>query len=619
MSPCKKSILFISILFSTVHLYAQIYHVEPLNWWVGMKNPNVQLIVNGKNIAAATPEIKYPGVSISKITLAESKNYIFIDLTIAPSTLPGNFPIIFKIGEKTVQKYTYSLLQREAGSENLKGFSASDVIYLITPDRFANGDPKNDVVPTMLETKLNRKDQSGRHGGDLRGIINSLDYIENMGFTAIWPSPVLENNMPEYSYHGYAITDFYKVDPRFGTLDDYKELSKKAKQKGIKLIFDDVVNHSGIKYWWMDDLPFKTWINHPDSFVMTNHRRTTNEDLYASNYDKELMSKGWFWTNMPDLNGSNEFMANYLIQNSIWWIETLQLGGIRQDTYCYSDKSFLTKWSCSLMSEYPNFSIVGEEWSYNPLIVSYWQQGKKNHDGYTGCLKSSMDFPTQMALVQALKESESSDFSKGMTRIYEGLANDFVYPNPNALLVFGDNHDMDRIYTQLDKNLDLTKIALTYLFTIRGIPQVYYGTEVLMDNTGFNGNHGVIRTDFPGGWATDSVNAITGKGLSSDQQNMQNYVRKLLNWRKNNSTISNGKTLHFAPFDGIYVYFRYTDNETIMVVINKNEKEINLDSKRFSEILSNKNKATEVLNGEIFQLNAGIKLNAKSATIFKIE
>jgi len=619
MSPCKKAIIFISIFFSTVNLYAQIYHVEPLNWWVGMKNPNVQIMINGKNIAATTPEIKYPGVSITKITSGESKNFIFIDLTIAPSTLPGNFPIVFKIGEKTVQKYTYSLLQREAGAENLKGFSASDVIYLITPDRFANGDPKNDVVPTMLETKIDRKDQSGRHGGDLRGIINNLDYIENMGFTAIWPSPVLENNMPQYSYHGYAITDFYKVDPRFGTLDDYKELSKKAKQKGIKLIFDGVVNHSGSKYWWMDDLPFKTWINYPDSFVMTNHRRTTNEDLYASNYDKELMTKGWFWTNMPDLNGANEFMANYLIQNSIWWIETLQLGGIRQDTYCYSDKSFLTNWSCSIMKEYPNFSMVGEEWSYNPLIVSYWQQGKKNHDGYTGCLKSSMDFPTQTAIVQALKESESSDFSKGMTRIYEGLANDFIYANPNALLVFGDNHDMDRIYTQLDKNLDLTKIALTYLFTIRGIPQVYYGTEVLMDNTGFHDNHGVIRTDFPGGWAADSVNAFTGKGLSSDQQNMQNYVKRLLNWRKNNSTISTGKTLHFAPFDGIYVYFRYTDNETIMVVINKNDKEIKLDNKRFDEILANKNKATEVLNGESFQLNTGIKLNAKSAIIFKIE
>jgi glycosidase len=614
-----KSLLILFIFIWNPFLQAQIQRVEPLNWWVGMKNPNLQLLVYGKNIAETTPEINYDGVKINSSIPGDSKNYLFINLTIAPSTRPGNFVINFKLGNKTKEKYNYTLLPRETGAADLKGFSASDVIYLITPDRFANGDPKNDIVPTMLEKKIDRKDQSGRHGGDLRGIINNLDYIENMGFTAIWPSPVLENNMPQYSYHGYAITDYYKVDPRFGTLEDYKELSKKAKQKGIKLIFDGVVNHSGSKYWWMDDLPFKTWINHPDSFVMTNHRRTTNEDLYASNYDKELMTKGWFWTNMPDLNGANEFMANYLIQNSIWWIETLQLGGIRQDTYCYSDKSFLTKWSCSIMNEYPNFSMVGEEWSYNPLIVSYWQQGKKNHDGYTGCLKSSMDFPTQTAIVQALKESESSDFSKGLTRIYEGLGNDFVYANPNALLVFGDNHDMDRIYTQLDKNLDLTKIALTYLFTIRGIPQVYYGTEVLMDNTGFSGNHGVIRTDFPGGWATDSVNALTGKGLSADQQNMQNYLKKLLNWRKNNSTISNGKTLHFAPFDGIYAYFRYNENETIMVVINKNEKEMKLDTKRFDEILSNKNKATNVLTAQSFNFKEGIKLNPKSATIFKIE
>ena len=611
--------LLIFLLFSTTS-FAQtnIQHVEPLNWWVGMRDQNLQLMIHGNGIGETTPVIRYPGVSLLKTHKADSKNYLFLDLRITKSAKPGTVKIDFTQNGKVVDTYNYTLLARQPNAAQVKGFTAADVVYLITPDRFANGDPSNDVVAGMKENKVNRSAEGGRHGGDIRGIINHLDYIAGMGFTAIWPSPVLENDMAAYSYHGYAITNHYKVDPRFGTLDEYKELATKAKAKGLKLIFDGVLNHTGSNYWWMKDLPFKNWLNYPDAYQPTNHRRTVNEDMYASEFDKDLMRRGWFDTTMPDMNGQNPFMANYLIQNSIWWIETLQLGGLRQDTYGYSDKSLLSNWSCRIMAEYPNFSMVGEEWSLNPLITSYWQQGKKNHDGYSGCLKSSMDFPLQTALVEDLKAPESSDPAKGMTRLYEALANDFVYPDPKALLVFGDNHDMDRLFTQLGKDVDLTRMALTYLLTVRGIPQIYYGTEVLMDNAPSFGNHGVIRSDFPGGWGGDAANAFTGTGLNPDQRDVQAYLKKLLNWRKNAAVIHNGKTLHFAPFGGVYVYFRFDAGKTIMVVLNSSKTSKTIDPQRFAEILKGKTNAANVLTREKTDLNNPFQIGGKSVVILEI-
>lgn len=611
-------LLTFSLALITTQASAQIQHIEPLNWWVGMKNPNLQLLVHGTNIAETTPSINYAGVRLVKSHKGDSPNYLFLDLVIAKTTKPGTFNIEFKSKGKTLYTQPYTLLAREQDAAKFKGFDASDVVYLIVPDRFANGDPSNDIQANMRETTINRSFDGGRHGGDLRGIINHVDYLADMGFTAIWSTPLLENDMKSYSYHGYAITNHYKVDPRFGTLDDYKALSAKARSRGMKLIFDGVINHSGRNYWWMTDLPFKDWINYPDSMQMTNHRRTVNQDMYASQYDKAAMSKGWFAPSMPDMNGRNPFLANYLIQNSIWWIETLQLGGIRQDTYCYSDKDFSKNWSCNIMTEYPNFNIVGEEWSFNPLVTSYWQRGKKNYDGYVSCLKSVMDFPLQMALTLGLKETEGSDFSKGLTRLYENLANDFVYADPKSVLVMGDNHDMDRILTQFNDDVALNKIALTYLLTTRGIPQLLYGTEVLMTNTGHANNHGVIRSDFPGGWEGDAVDGFTGKGLSTEQSNFQSWLKQLLNWRKQNPVIATGNIVHFAPFDGIYVYFRYNKDKTIMVVINKNDTPINLDTKRFAEILNNKTQATNILTQATYPLTQALPIDAKSATIFEI-
>jgi glycosidase len=611
--------VFMLANFIYANSIAQLNHVEPLNWWVGMKNPNLQLLINGNNIGETTASINYAGVSIIKTTKGDSKHYLFIDLLIAKNTKPGIFPISFKKDGRELYSYRYELKKRAQDAAQLQGFNSSDAIYLIVPDRFANGDYSNDLVEGMKENKIDRSFPGGRHGGDIRGIINNLDYVQNMGFTAIWPTPMLENDMPAYSYHGYAITNHYKVDPRYGTLDEYKELSAKMRQRGMKLIFDEVLNHTGSNYWWMNDLPFKNWLNFPGQYTQTNHRRTSNQDIHVSQYDKDLFTNGWFDKTMPDMNGQNPFMANYLTQNTIWWIETLQLGGVRQDTYGYSDKTFLKNWSCSIMNEYPNFSIVGEEWSTNPLITSYWQRGKKNQDGYDGCLNTVMDFPLQAALVQSLNGEEGESYNTAFTKLYEALANDFAYANPNQLLLMGDNHDMDRLFMQLKQDVALTKMGLTYLLTIRGIPQIFYGTEILMDNSPQHKNDGLIRADFPGGWKEDASNGFTGEGLTTDQQSVQTYLKQLLNWRKKNPVIANGQTLHFAPFEGIYVYFRYNKEQMVMVLMNKNDREMNVDTRRFAEILKGRTKAVDPLSNEPVDIRSNLSLKPKSSTIFEIK
>jgi glycosidase len=518
---------------------------------------------------------------------ADSPNYLFIDLNISESAKAGQFNITFKFenGEDLVQ--TYELKKREKSAEDYVGFDSSDVIYLITPDRFANANPSNDIDTTLLEKTINRKNDYARHGGDIKGITKHLDYISDMGFTAIWSCPLLTNDMPRASYHGYAMTDFYEVDPRFGTLEEYKELADKAREKGVKLIMDQVANHCGVEHWWMKDLPFKDWVNQQEVFENhqklknSSHRRTVNQDLYASQNDKKEMNEGWFVAAMPDLNQRNPFMANYIIQNSIWWIETAGLGGIRQDTYPYPDKEFMSDWAGAIMTEYPNFNIVGEEWSYNPLLIAYWQDGHVNKDGYDSNLKSSMDFAMQSNIVQGLKEQES--WGNGLVKIYDGLANDFAYFPPKDILIFPDNHDMSRIFTQLGEDVTKTKMALSFQLVLPRTVQFYYGTEILMNDTANPGDHGLIRTDFPGGWDGDATNAFTGEGLTDAQKDMQSYLKKLLNYRKTSNAIHEGKTLHFAPEQGVYVLFRILGDETVVHILNKNDKPIDLDLSRFEE------------------------------------
>ncbi len=598
---------------------AKLERVEPLNWWIGLKDNTLQLLVKEDSISKATVDVSYVGVTVDKVNKADSPNYLFIDLSIANNTKAGKFDIVFKFEDGTEKKHTYELRDKTKPSEDYIGFNSSDAILLITPDRFANGDESNDIVEGLNETKIDRTDDYARHGGDLRGIIDHLDYISDLGYTAVWPTPVLMNDMYRGSYHGYAITDYNKVDPRFGTLDDYIELSSKLKEKGMSLIMDQVANHCGLEHWWMKDLPFKDWVNNQAVFEnkekanYSNHRRTSNQDIYASKQDNEGMVNGWFVDTMPDLNQRNPFMAKYIIQNSIWWIETLQLGGIRQDTYPYPDKNFMANWAGVIMNEYPNFSIVGEEWSLNPLLVGYWQTGANNKDGYESNLRSTMDFPMQRAIVNALNEEESWD--KGLVKMYEGLANDFSYTTPKDIMIFPDNHDMSRIHTQLIEDVSNTKMALGYLLSLPRIAQVYYGTEILMNDTAKPGDHGLIRTDFPGGWEGDTVNAFTGKGLSKDQKDMQSYLKKVLNYRISSKAIHEGKTVHFSPFMRTYTLFRILDDEVVVVMLNKNEKPMTIDLKRFEEIGLTGKTLKNIITSEEFKWDADITFKTKGITI----
>ena len=614
-----KHIIFLLVMFCSISVSSQIERVEPPNWWVGFKDSKLQLLVKGNDISALTPEIEYAGVRIQKVHKAKSPNYLFIDLQIDSDAKPGSFTIVFNAKGKKKLKHEYTLKEKQKPSDEYIGFDSSDVIYLITPDRFANANPDNDIIEGLKETAIDRKDDYARHGGDIQGITDHVDYISDMGFTAIWSCPLLTNDMDSYSYHGYAITDLYQIDPRFGTMQDYVELSAKANQNGVKLIMDQVANHCGSEHWWMKDLPFEDWINNQANYeagkktIYSNHRRTTNQDIYASKIDAIGMTDGWFVDSMPDLNQNNPYMATYLIQNSIWWIESAQLGGIRQDTYPYPDKVFMSNWAGAIMDEYPNFSIVGEEWSYNPLLVGYWQQGAKNHDGYESNLRSTMDFPMQRKIVEALKEDEKWD--KGLVKIYEGLANDFHYPSPKDIMIFPDNHDMDRIHTQFDEDAVLTKMAMAYFLTLPRIPQLYYGTEILMQNTAKPGDHGLIRTDFPGGWDGDATNAFTASGLRDAQLDMQQYLKTLLQFRKNSTTIHEGRTIHFSPNDGVYLMFRIMDDNIVVLILNKNDESYVLDLSQFKEIGLEEKKLKDVITGNEILWKDSLTLEEKGATI----
>ena len=614
LSSLKLALGCIFILnLSLADLNAQELRVEPPNWWLGMHMNVIQLMVHAEDISTYQPELKYKGVEITKIHKADSPNYLFIDLGISEEAKPGTFEIKFnKKGAKNLS-FDFSLKSRVKSAEDYVGFNHEDVVYLITPDRFANGNPKNDSVKNLREIKVDRENNYGRHGGDIHGIIDHLDYIADMGFTSIWSSPLLTNDMKSSSYHGYAITDFYEVDPRFGDLDTYKELSLKASQKGLGLIMDMVANHCGSGHWWMEDLPFSDWLNFQSEYETeeeiptSNHKRSVNQDPYASTFDTKIMHDGWFVPTMPDLNQGNTFLANYIIQNSIWWVETLQLHGIRQDTYPYPDKEFMSDWAAAIMEEYPNFNIVGEEWTTDQLLVGYWQQGQNNSDAYESNLRSVMDFPMQMKIVQALNEGNEG-WGNGLTKIYEGLANDFYYPRPRDVMIFPDNHDMDRIFTQLKEDIDNTKMTLGLMLTLPRTPQIYYGTEILMENSEQPGDHGLIRTDFPGGWDDDKVNAFTGENLPEKQKEFQEFLKTLLNFRKTSDAILNGNMVHFAPFDGIYTVFRIHDEETVVSFLNTNEKSMKIDLSRFDELNFDGKQFQSVLQNTSFNWGKELQL-----------
>lgn len=608
--------LFYFSLCSSVLLSQNIERIEPPHWYVGMHNPELQLMVYAENIQSYKVDINRKGVKFLKVHKPNNQNYIFLDLVITDKAKAGRFDIKFSQNGKKDLKYSYELKKRLSGSALRNSFSSKDVIYLITPDRFANGDTSNDTIAGMKEG-YDRSIDYGRHGGDLRGIINNLDYIKEMGYTALWLNPVLVNDQTDWSYHGYATTDYYKIDPRFGTTEDYLELCSKAKDLGIGIIKDLIANHCGHQHWWMNDLPSSDWINYQsEEYQQTNHRKYSLVDPYVDPSERDIMIKGWFVPTMPDLNQKNPFLAKYIIQNTIWWVEYAGLYGIRQDTYSYPYKDFMTEWTCAVMNEYPNFNIVGEEWVDDPALISYWLRDKINHDGYESCLPSIMDFPLNFILHKAINEKE--EWGKGLIKLYEHLGRDYHYPDPQELMIMADNHDMSRIFTLLEEDIEKLKMAMTYLLTMRGVPQILYGTEVLMSHPESN-SHGAIRSDFPGGWKGDDVNGFSQTGLSQSEIEFQNWFKKLLNWRKTNNLIHNGKLMHYEPQKGVYVYFRYDEDNAIMTILNKNKEDCQLPLDRFKLRLQDFSIGYDLFSEMNFDLSQDLNLAANQQYILELE
>jgi len=601
-----------STLFAAPALaLTRIDHLEPPFWWAGMQNQKLQLMVHGAGIAALEPTLVYPGVRIDGVTRVANKNYLFIDLHVAPDARPGAFEIRF--GKSL--NYRYQLLAREPGSAQRQGFSSKDAIYQVMPDRFANGNPANDSIKGLAE-QANRALPGGRHGGDIQGIIDHLDYIAAMGFTQLWPTPLVENNMPAYSYHGYAATDHYKVDARYGSNEDYRRLSDEAHKQGIGIIQDVVLSHIGSSHWWMKDMPTPDWVNHPDQFTPTRHHRVAVQDPYGSREDSQNFTTGWFGKGMPDLNQTNPMVATYLIQNNIWWIEYARLSGLRIDTYGYSDSAFLSEYTRRLMAEYPNLNMVGEEWHKSPAVVSHWQKGKVNFDGYTSSLPSLMDFPLSEAMRSALASKEPD---AGFTDVYETFSQDYLYPNPGNLVLFDGNHDLSRIYSVVGEDMGLYKIAIAWLMTMPRIPQFYNGSEILMTSDTGARNDASYRRDIPGGWAGDPASVFTGAGLTAPQREAQQFVRKLVNWRKGADVIHHGKTMHFGAEDGTYVYFRYDGAHTVMVAMNRAGAPVTLQTARFAEILKGARAGVDVISGQRVALDGSLPLPSHGVFVLELE
>lgn len=592
--------------------------VYPPNWWAGMHDAQLQLMLQAPDIGTSEPTLDdtpldiRPRAKIVKVTRGSSPNYLFIDLEIAANATPGE--LIFRFARKggSVLSLRYSLLARTPGSAARRGFDNRDAILNLMPDRFANGDTRNDHVAGYAEA-ADRSNPSGRHGGDLRGMLDHLDYIAGMGYTMIWPTPLIENAQAEYSYHGYAATDLYRIDPRYGSNAQYRDFVASARAKGIGVIQDVVPNHIGNGHAWVKDPPTADWISGSGRYAPTHHGRTAIADPYAAQNDRDDFTQGWFAPTMPDLNQQQPLLATYLTQNAIWWIEYAGLSGLRVDTYGYSDTAFLAEWTRRIRAEYPDFSMVGEEWSANASVVARWQNGWV--DGKPG-MPNMMDFPLNETLRAALSEPEN-DFAGGLRRLYEAMVNDRLYSAPTALVAFEGNHDMPRLYSALGENFDSYKTALVYLATVPRIPQFYYGTEVLMTSPTAR-DDAAIRRDFPGGWAGDRVNAFTGAGLSAQQTEAQAWLRKLLNWRKTATAVHNGKFLHFVPRDGIYVYFRDDGTQRLMIVLGRNDKPTQLRLDRFAEGLKDASSARDALTGTSVALGEALAVPAHVALVIDL-
>ena len=588
----------------------QVTRVEPLSWWTGMKMP-LQLLVQGEGISQYDVAIEGgKGVSVEKVNKADSPNYLFVDVKIAPNAKPGTYYIVFSKDGQSF-KYPYEIAAREAGSAERRGFTTADMIYLIMPDRFANGDPSNDSTDDTSED-ADRTHGNGRHGGDIQGVIDHLDYISDLGATYIWTTPFLEDNDPQGSYHGYAASDYYHIDSRFGSNELYKTFVDKAREKGLGVIMDIVPNHCSYVHWWMNDLPFNDWIHQFDTYTGTNVAFSTNMDPNASSKDLYIQESGWFVPTMVDMNLDNPFVLKYFQQWGIWWIEYAGLNGFRVDTYPYNEKGPASEWCKAIMEEYPYFNIVGECWTASIPQLAYWQGGNANKDGFDSHLPSIMDFPLHDALRAGLAE-DNPGWGQGMTRVYDILSHDFVYHDLSKMLIFPGNHDTARIGDVVGKNPNRLKIAMTLMATMRGIPQIFAGDELMFvsSNPRDMGDHPGLRVDFPGGWPGDEIDLFTAEGRAAQTHNtdglkvpqgqaadLYDYVSHLFQWRKTKDVIHNGKTLHFMTRDNTYGFFRYDDDDVVFVYVNNSNEPKNVPWTYYKEISEGLAGGVNVVTGE---------------------
>ena len=610
-SNTMKNILFFFLI--SVSVFSQIERVEPPFWYAGMNHSNLQIMFYGKNIAQNEVSISN-GIIIKDIQKTENQNYVFVTID-TKNIQAQDLVFTFKNGKKSFTK-NYSLKSRKENSRFRESYSSKDVMYLLMPDRFANGNPNNDSHPTVTE-KGNRALPGGRHGGDIEGIIKNIPYLNELGVTAVWSTPLCEDNDETYSYHGYGQSDVYKIDPRYGTNEDYLRLSQELHNRGMKNIMDYVTNHWGWQHWMYKDLPTHDWLHQFPEFTQSNFRMTTQFDINASAIDAKNCMDGWFVKSMPDLNQSNPLVLNYLIQNAIWWIEYADLDGFRVDTFSYNDKEGISKWTKSITDEYPYFNIVGEVWMHDQAQMSYWQKDSKIGaiQSFNSYLPSVMDFTLHDAFGSVFNEDNAS-WDKGIIKVYENFTNDFLYPNTNNLLTFIENHDTQR-FNHLYPDFKKYQMAMTLIATIRGIPQVYYGSEIGMAGNKDKGDAD-IRQDFPGGWIGDTNNAFTKAGRTIVQTQYFDFTSKLLNWRKNKAVIHSGKTTHYVPEKNVYVYFRYNDTESVMVVINNSNDKQTIKTNRFQENTNLYKIGKDIFTNASIELKNDITIDGKSVLVLEL-
>ena len=590
----------------------EIKKVAPSFWWAGMKNPELQILLYGENLALSDVSVSGEGIFLKETVRQDNPNYLLLYLDLSEAKAQ-TFQILLKNGKKKLQ-IPYELKSRVRRGEDVKGFTSEDVLYLIMPDRFANGNPENDVVDGMREKKVDRADAFARHGGDIQGISSHLDYIADLGVTAIWLNPTQENDMESGSYHGYAITDYYQIDRRFGRNEDFCALVEKAHEKNLEVVMDMIFNHCGSENYLFKDKPSKEWFNYHSNYVQTSFKTASVMDIHASAFEKKIATDGWFTSVMPDFNQRNRHVARYLIQSSIWWIEYAGINGIRQDTHPYADFDFMSQWCKEVLDEYPYFNIVGETWLNSNVLVSYWQKDSKLAAPLNSNLPTVMDFPLQALINQAFDE-ETGEWGGGLYKLYDYQTQDLVYANPMNLLTFLDNHDTSR-FAQTDemaKNLKRYKQAMVFLLTTRGIPQIYYGTEILMTGDKGKGD-GDLRKDFPGGWQGDTRNCFAKNGRTALENEAFEFTRQLLNWRKGNQVIGKGSLKHYSIQNGVYVYQREFNGKSVVIIMNGTDDSKELDLAPYQEILPREN-ALDVLTGKNVNLSGKLCLDGRENLI----